>query len=144
MSPPLSAHTRGRTQTHSWSAFLSAPLSSVPPNEERTNEGQLGDETVVVVVVVGGGRGSDVAEEKDDTRDKEASVRGKQAEDESRLHERKCKGPHLHMLPFHTLIKGILKEISLHPYLEGLHQFTTGSQREINNHPHSHSYLWTI
>lgn len=140
MSPPLSAQTRGRTQTHSWSAFLSAPLSSVPPNEERTNEGQLGHETVVVVVR----GGSDVAEEKDDTRDKEASVRSKQAEDESRSHERECKVPHLHMLPFHTLIKGILKEISLHPYLEGLHHFTTGSQREINNHPHSHSHLWTI
>lgn len=52
MSAPLSAHTRGRTQTHSQSAFLSAPLSAVPPNEERTNEGQLGDETVVVAVVV--------------------------------------------------------------------------------------------
>lgn len=74
MSAPLSTHTQEHTGTHLRSIFLPAPLSSVPANEERANEGQWGDEAA-------GGCGSEVAKGKDRARDKEASLRGKQTED---------------------------------------------------------------
>lgn len=63
----VNTHTQGHTGTHLWSVFLPAPLSSVPANEERANEGQWGDEAV-------GGCGSEVAKEKDRARDKEMGI----------------------------------------------------------------------
>lgn len=46
MSDPMLAHT---THTHKHTTLLSAPFSSLPTNEKRANEGQLGDEKVAVV-----------------------------------------------------------------------------------------------